>query len=280
MSEIEEHPLQLPTDSPNSVTVPHLIYINDSWGLSAFLIIIFQTSMLVDTMTMAAFKSFQNNTENPPFDPKKLEELGLGDDFISRMSNGGVGAQQAMVIFERLIAEMALCRAVDAYLHYISSVLTLIFRTADNFFKKSSDKIEIRTVFAYQNMDELLAAIIEKHVHDLAYKGLRELSDDISNKHGFKLFEKAGEEKNRAIRIVAMRNLIVHNRGIINDQFLSQVPNFPAKIGERLPISMQSVQDDMQFLILSVLDIDKRAISKFGLPTIEKANQENNKVDG
>ena len=114
-------------------------------------------------------------------------------------------------------------------------------------------------------MEELVAWLAERRVERLAYQGMSTLAEDLSERLGLSLFGEP-EDAGRAIRIVEIRNLIVHNRAVVNRVFLSRVPDYPAKEGDRIEIDVDDLFEDVQFLAGLCFDLDRRAAEKFGLP--------------
>jgi hypothetical protein len=98
---------------------------------------------------------------------------------------------------------------------------------------------------------------------------MRDLSKYLSERIGFDLTRKP-EDLERAVRIVEARNIIVHNRGIVNEIFLKRTSGWSAKIGEPLQLSTNQVFDDLEFISQTVYDIDARAVEKFGLSSVPK----------
>jgi hypothetical protein len=176
-----------------------------------------------------------------------------------------VGTVDELAVHLQLFLQMMLCRSVDNFLTYVSELLALIFQTRPEMLK-SNETAKLEMILQFKTMDDLISALVEKRVSDLAYQGMGDLSKDLSRKIGFDLFEKQ-EDLERAVRIIEVRNLIVHNRAIVNRLFLSRLPGFTASLGDRVDMEGKAVLDDIEFLASSVSDIDKRAIEKFGLPT-------------
>lgn len=176
------------------------------------------------------------------------------------------GAVDELTLHLQLFLQMMLGRSVDNFLTYVSELLAVIFGTRPEMLK-SNETTRLDVILQYKRMDDLISALVEKRVTDLAYQGMRDLSKDLSRKIGFDLFERE-EDLARAVRIIEVRNLIVHNRAIVNRLFLSRLPDFPASLGDRVDLDGRAVLDDIEFLDSSVSDIDRRAVEKFGLPTL------------
>ena len=90
----------------------------------------------------------------------------------------------------------------------------------------------------------------------------REIEDALFR---FKLFEQ-NDDLRRAIQIVEVRNLIVHNRAIVNNLIVSRLPDLGLNVGDPLELEYDQLWSDILFLAGSVADIDKRASQKWGLP--------------
>lgn len=138
--------------------------------------------------------------------------------------------------FVPLIVDLTLCRAVDNYLAYISDLLTLIYRTTPG--RQKPKKLSHLGIFEQHKYvkDQLSFAILGGDA-DLA----------------------------QLERIVEIRNLFTHNRGIISPRFLERVPGFMARAGEPIQIPIADVAADLIFLQESVQNIDFRAGKKFNI---------------
>ena len=114
--------------------------------------------------------------------------------------------------------------------------------------------------------DELLAAIAERRMQELAYKGMNDLSRDIRKRpFRFDLF-RTNEDLKRAIQIIEFRNVVVHNRSEVNNVLVSRLPDLGLKVGERLHLEYDQLWRDILFLASSVKNIDQRAVPRWDLP--------------
>lgn len=156
--------------------------------------------------------------------------------------------------------EVKLSRHVDNYLTYLSELLSLIFVTRPETLR-SSETVTLQEVLSHERMEDFISRAAEQRVEALSYKGMVTLNKYMSDKLAFPLFEES-EKLETAARIVDTRNLIVHNRGIVN----RRARNVPGDVGEQVKLTEASVEKDAEFLRLSGFDIDTRALSKFGLP--------------
>ena len=154
---------------------------------------------------------------------------------------------------------------VDFFLTYLSALLTEAHRTRPEMLK-SSESVTFEEILEHQTMDELIMSLIEQKVTKLSFKGMETLAKDVEKTTRFRLFPQQ-EDLDRAIRIIEVRNLLVHNRGIVNKIFLSRVQNSKLELGNTILLEPSSVAKDMDFLIRSAIAIDRRAADKWCIPT-------------
>ena len=257
MTEEQSHEHAQP---PDPMTEPCSRYFRDHWGLMAFVGFVSDLAIYTDKAHMNLLKGLVGKDDDGHYTTLTERQR---DELKEKIKRGGVAVER-LRSQRQLILEMMLCRAVDNCLTYVSDILALIFHTKPETLK-SSETIRLDALLQHESMDELISTLAERRVERLAYQGMSDLSADLSERLGFNLFEK-DEELERAIRIVEMRNLIVHNRAAVNRRFLFRIPNFSAKLGDTLELNADDVFDDLNFLAHSCSDIDGRAASKFGLP--------------
>lgn len=194
---------------------------------------------------------------------KAKHRLGHRDESLRRELVVGAGASRRIGVFYRLMTEMALCRAVDSYLTYLTELLSLIFRARPESLR-SGEEVRLDFVLAHSTRAGLIRAIIDRKVNQLSYQGTRDLAQFLSRKLGFELFQD-DESLERAVLLVELRNLIVHARGIVNDIFVRRVTKPPVPSGKKIRLTMSDVQAHIEFLDDSVSNIEGRAHDRFGI---------------
>jgi hypothetical protein len=162
-----------------------------------------------------------------------------------------------------MVLEMMLSRLAENFLVYVTELLTLIFRTRPETLR-SSETVRLDAILKHGTMEELVHDLAERRVNQLSYQGMRDLAAYLSNRLGFDIFSGC-EQLERAIRIIESRNVIVHNRGRVSELFRSRVPSVPVVIGEPLKLDGHGIFGDLEFLTLSVIEADARAVQKFEL---------------
>jgi hypothetical protein len=139
--------------------------------------------------------------------------------------------------FVPLIVDLVLCRAVDNYLAYIDDLLTLVYATTSG--RKTPSKLSH-------------LGLCEKHAYLKAHLK-------------FPLFE-GDADFARVTRIIEIRNLFTHNRGIISPRFLERVTGFKGTAGEPIQLPIEDVGENLTFIQGSVRNIDFRAGRVFKIP--------------
>ena len=173
----------------------------------------------------------------------------------------GFGARAKLGTYWQLMLQTVLCRAIDNTLIYVSDLLTLIFTTRPETLR-SNETVTLEFILKHKDQEELINALAERKVNKLSYQGMKDLARYVADTLGLDMFS-GPEELNKAIRLNEMRNLIVHNRGIVNKTFLSRVPDSRLSLGDRVTLDFKELVDDMMFLINVVHDMEMRAIAKF-----------------
>ena len=171
--------------------------------------------------------------------------------------------------------EMVFQRLVDQYLTYLAHILALLFRTRPETLhapldegRRADSGIALETILQHETMEELLDTIVDRRVQDLSYRGMADVAKFLRRRLGFDLFE-SHKDLETAVLMVELRNLLAHNRGVVNETFLSRVGSrSPWKLGARVVLDRDTHENFIGFMERTAADIDHRAIAKWGLPTI------------
>jgi hypothetical protein len=166
--------------------------------------------------------------------------------------------------YGRFVMEMLLVRATDNFLTYIAELLALVFTTRPETLK-SNEMVRLEEILQHSTMEDLVQYLAERRVERLSYQGMKDLQKDLADRLGFELFL-SDESLARAIRIIEVRNLIVHNRGIVNRLFQTRTGDSKVAIGSPVRITLANTMiEDLDLLAKSVVQMDERAAVKFGL---------------
>jgi hypothetical protein len=176
---------------------------------------------------------------------------------LKQIKEALIGFQQHTV----LLAEMAFLRVVDNYLTYLTELLSEIFLARPETLR-SSEQVKVDFVLGHASMDELIARLAQRKVDRLAFSGMGELANYFGEDLKLPLFLVDGDLE-RAVRLIEVRNLLVHNRGIVNERFKFRVRTSTEDIGSQ--VTVDSDRDDISWLVDAVSNLDGRALVKYRL---------------
>jgi hypothetical protein len=117
----------------------------------------------------------------------------------------------------------------------------------------------------------LVSALAEETVMEFTHKRLDELAAYFENKLDLVLFTKDAYAENAAL-CVNIRNIITHNRSVINRFFIKRNPRFAGDLGKRVVIEEEESREMLGTLGYCARQLDIRAIKQFGFATIEPAS--------
>jgi hypothetical protein len=158
---------------------------------------------------------------------------------------------------------MLAARQVDNFLTYVVQLLALIFAACPDLLR-SQEQVRVDFVLSYPDKDSLIRALIERRVDRSAYLGMRDLDDDIQRRLGFSLFS-AQDDRETAVKLIEIRNVIVHNRGIVSKLAASRCPALKPAIGKPVGLTSNILTDHRNFFGRLAREIDAKAVKKFGI---------------
>jgi hypothetical protein len=172
-----------------------------------------------------------------------------------------------MDIHSELLEEMLFCRGVNSFLTYIADLVTLIYGKYPKMLQ-SDKQMTYRFCIEHHIAGDLISAIAEKTVMELTHQSLDVLAKYFEKKLDLVLFTKKADLAKAALT-VDIRNVITHNRGIVNRFFMQRNPRFADDLGKRVVLSDEERGEMLNTLGYCARQLDVRAIKKFGLETIE-----------
>ncbi|HTQ58567.1 MAG TPA: hypothetical protein VMI94_29095 [Bryobacteraceae bacterium] len=172
-----------------------------------------------------------------------------------------------MDIHSAVLNEMAFCRNVNSFLTYLADLMTLIY---EKYPKKLPSNKQTTYGFCIEHhmAGDLIPALAEETVMALTYQNIDALAKYFKKNLGLALFTKNTHAANASL-CVDIRNIITHNRGIVNRLLIHRNPRFADDLGKRVEISEKDSREMLGTLGYCARQLDLRAVKKFGLVTIE-----------
>ncbi len=172
-----------------------------------------------------------------------------------------------MDIHGPVLAEMLFCRGVNSFLTYLADLMTLIY---EKYPKKLPSNKQMTYGFCIEHhmAGDLISALAEETVIGLTHQNFDALAKYFKKNLDLILF-KEDTQSTAAALSVDIRNIITHNRGIVNQFFIQRNPAFVDDLGKRVVLSEDESSEMLGDLGYCARQLDIRAIKKFGLTTIE-----------
>jgi hypothetical protein len=162
---------------------------------------------------------------------------------------------------------MLFCRGVNSFLTYLADLMTLIY---EKYPKKLPSNKQVTYAFCIEHhaANDLISALAEETVRELTHQNLGALAKYFEKKLDIPLFASDAQAATAAL-CVDIRNIITHNRGIVNRFFIQRNPRFRDDLGKKVVLEESETREMLGTLGYCARQLDLRAIKKFGLETIK-----------
>lgn len=191
----------------------------------------------------------------------------ISERFIETLNNDIGDSIFDIKNYEIYFSQMAYSRLVDNALCYFKDILSEVVLKKPEILK-SSEKEPLDYILSFNSMESLLIDLSEKKIKQLFYGKFSDIKKFFLDKLGIELFKNTIEEKNFN-QFIKQRNLIVHNRGIVNQEFLDEFKNTHLKIGNGLYFKFETLSMLNKEITNLIVDIDIKVREKFKLETID-----------
>ncbi|NIK67956.1 hypothetical protein FHT67_001380 [Paenibacillus sp. BK720] len=158
---------------------------------------------------------------------------------------------------------------ISIFEHYIKEILEYLLNMYPHHLFEKKEKIELSRLLKVDSLEELKEQIIREKIINLSYGNLTEMIDYIKKEFNVDFEFKPGMIEG-LLELTLIRNLFVHNKGIVNEKFIEKINNEepmlgdePYVVGQRLIITADSMQDIFDILLHIGDHISKKLIMKF-----------------
>jgi hypothetical protein len=197
------------------------------------------------------------------FSSTRIEDTMSSIEFVLRLRDPSDATYKRY----RWLCELIITRVIGAFDYYISLLLRDMFVYKPE--QLIGSQIDMREVLDASTISELIQRFADKKVYDPGYKGLDELAGYLDEKLGIHINRDTPTFRN-AQKFALVRNLIVHNAGRVDKQYLNRVSQkslkdqTPLKIGDLYPFTDGTyIRDGIDALRKVAEEIDKEVVTKF-----------------
>ncbi|MBU1577558.1 MAG: hypothetical protein KJ869_10200 [Candidatus Edwardsbacteria bacterium] len=195
------------------------------------------------------------------------QENELSNELVKLLTKNGAESFTQSKSYEHYFCQMAFSRSIDNLITYFKDILAEVINIKPEILK-SNETINYEFVLSFDDINELKNALAEKKIEELFYGGVINIKNYFEKRLGVILFDKqdAFDQINYIIKI---RNLIVHNRGMVNSEFKKEFPLVSQKVGDSYSFKYEEISKlnlDIQNFIAYT---DDKIGSKFNLPLLD-----------
>ncbi|HWA14382.1 MAG TPA: hypothetical protein VHA15_14920 [Burkholderiales bacterium] len=159
--------------------------------------------------------------------------------------------------------ELFLVRCVDNFNKYLVDLIREVLKKNPAILRSRQQTLTLEAILEHSSIDELVQSIIEAKVTALSYEGFESMAV-WCNDRGIPLQVSDGKSQ-EVVQYIATRNLISHNRGIVDERFLRAVPNSKFKVGEVRELTVNDYEHCLDLLSNTVRATDDASARKFKL---------------
>jgi len=155
---------------------------------------------------------------------------------------------------------------VNAFQRYFSAIInSAVIKRPEMI--SSAQMVRVDDILRFTRHKDLVAFIIDRKINDLSYGGLTEMEKYFDDRLGVKMFD--DDRQRELLRLfVEVRNINVHNGGIVNDLFVSRVgtvEGFPYTKGRNFHVDMEALVTLSENAMRVAMHIDSIVGAKFKL---------------
>lgn len=251
---------ELQVNKPESGTKSGAMYFDSTIKDLEFFFFIINTVMVVDYIPYHAEKTLElvDGLVTEQEIAKSPEEL--------MQTNPGNHIKKLRRHSQEFI-EMIYSRQVDNFQTYIVNLVREILKVQPNILHNNHPHISIAQLLEVESKDELIIEVIENKVSSLANKGFTSI-DKWCKKSGIPLT--VDQEINIKLKeFIAIRNIIVRNRCVVDEKYLRVIPHSKYKKGSLRKLKVNDLYDAVNIFSEVVKQTDKNSIEKFSLEVFE-----------
>ncbi|HYI07802.1 MAG TPA: hypothetical protein VEK57_01920 [Thermoanaerobaculia bacterium] len=167
-------------------------------------------------------------------------------------------------LFVQFTDETVLCRLVDAFHIYLADVIRLTLKHEPRLLR-SNTVLKAEEILDYNSLDEIVEHLITKKVDELAYRGFHAVLEYVRKGMGATM-SLSEDVMSSATRAIAVRNIIVHNRGVVNQRFIDQTGASDVSPGSPYNVRTADVLSWGEALRQVVFTLDAALATHFRIP--------------
>jgi hypothetical protein len=170
--------------------------------------------------------------------------------------------RQRLVSLPQFVRNQMLIFAVAYFEYYIKDLIECVCLRNPSMLRSRDKSITYDKLLSLQSLEEIHRYIIEKESISLGYLSYEELSDYFRKKCKID-FSLSGIRKNDLVEIFLVRNVLLHNKGLVNRTFVEKLRNTRYKLGKKVSVGEKTLERYLSLIVKQAEYIDSCFVNKF-----------------
>ncbi len=204
---------------------------------------------------------------------EKLAELyeesdsNVVNSFIQAIKSKEIDSVFDIMVFQEFYGQMVYARSIDNVITYFKDLLSEVIRVKPKVLS-SKEQVSLDFLLRFDSIEKMYEAVAEKKIDELFYGGVEKIENFFISRLGLNLFEN-DTDRFQFKKATKYRNLIVHNRGRIDEEFIKEFkePNFD--IGDKIIFSYLDISQINVIFSNYLIHLDHKVAEKFHLKVID-----------
>ena len=204
------------------------VEMTDSIFLGHYIIMLDEyTNEDIKSEALNEFISFIEDKNNP-----------AANNLVDSLKNSVGNSIFKSASYEKIFGQMVVCKVVDNFICYLKEILCEIIAKKPAILK-SNESEKLEDILSFDTIEDLRKYIIEKKMNSLFYNNIDVIEKFFTDKLKVNIF---GKNKEDVSLIIKQRNLIVHNRAIVSNEFIKLFPSYGDMEGKQITYSYGEVE--------------------------------------
>lgn len=173
---------------------------------------------------------------------------------------------QALRKSSQEMLEMFISRAIDNFQIYLVDIIRAVLNLKPEILSARKQELSVLHILRFKTVEDLIKDIIETKIISLSYEGFGEIQEWCIDK-GIPL-EIPNGFRSDIIDLIALRNIIVHNRGCIDFRYIKSTGKNNLNVGEKFKLNTDFLFNSLKLLDAVVYLTDEAVVAKFKMEAI------------
>lgn len=193
---------------------------------------------------------------------EKTYSISLTEEQVRLLEKVMAEVRENYLLYLPFARSQILIFAVSLSEFYVNDLFRYIFEKNVNILKSEKKTITYEKLLSFKDLGEIYDYIVEKECYVMGYMSYEELSDYFHDRFQVD-FSNSDVNQEDLIEVFAVRNLLIHNRGVVNRAFLRKVKKEKYELGASVSVDEGFLNTALSMISKQVSCIDSWAIDKF-----------------